>query len=177
MMLMWVLALTTLLASDVAETTNYLGQEETQHHLEKRELFKGPCAEDWFYFPSLKSCHRFFAVKKTWSDAEMMCNAQTHYANLATVNSPEQDEFIAKVINTVSKSSTRAWIGLNDLCKEGTFKWIDGTRLGYQHWSDTQPDNRYGHEDCVILNYFKEGSWNDVECGSGYGFVCYYHLP
>ncbi|XP_055509216.1 snaclec alboaggregin-A subunit beta'-like isoform X2 [Leucoraja erinacea] len=116
MMLVWVLVLTALLASDVAET-NSLGLEETQHHLEKRELVKGPCDEDWFYFPSLKSCHRFFSVKKTWSDAEVMCNAQPHYANLVTVNSKEHDTFIVKVIGTVSDEKTPAWIGLNDLCK------------------------------------------------------------
>ncbi|XP_055509215.1 C-type lectin BpLec-like isoform X1 [Leucoraja erinacea] len=175
MMLVWVLVLTALLASDVAET-NSLGLEETQHHLEKRELVKGPCDEDWFYFPSLKSCHRFFSVKKTWSDAEVMCNAQPHYANLVTVNSKEHDTFIVKVIGTVSDEKTPAWIGLNDLCKEGIFTWIDGKSSLYRQWSSSQPNNHEDNENCVLINFYRKRSWNDEVCGKGYGFVCSYLL-
>ncbi|XP_032895849.1 uncharacterized protein LOC116985273 isoform X2 [Amblyraja radiata] len=70
MMLVWVLVLTTLLASDVAGTSNSLGLEETQHHIEKRDVGKKDCKVDWVYYPPLKSCFRFFCDNRTWTNAE-----------------------------------------------------------------------------------------------------------
>ncbi|XP_055509223.1 uncharacterized protein LOC129707851 [Leucoraja erinacea] len=112
MMLVWVLVLTALLASDVAETTDSLEPEVTQLHLEKRGLVNGPCAENWFYYPALSSCYRFFPQELTWLDAETFCNLQQSYGHLATVALSDQNTFINNVIGTVSKA--HAWIGLND---------------------------------------------------------------
>ncbi|XP_078264266.1 alpha-N-acetylgalactosamine-specific lectin-like [Rhinoraja longicauda] len=178
MMLDWVLVLTALLASDVAGLTDSLGPEENQHHIEKRKIIKGPCAEKWFYFASSMSCYRYFPIEKTWYDAEVLCNAQNRYGNLVTVNSKEHNAFIAKVILAVSKVGTSAWIGLSDNCKEGTFTWIDGSPLKHPQWGTAQPDNLKGLEDCVLTNYFRksDGTWNDTECGNGHGFVCSYNL-
>ncbi|XP_078264228.1 snaclec 1-like [Rhinoraja longicauda] len=117
MMLMCVLVLTALLASDVAGTTDSLGPEETQQDLEMRALSEGPCAENWFYFPKLRSCYQFFSHNKNWSDAEAFCKQQAHYGHLATVTSSEHDTFITNVIAAVIKGNPFAWIGLNDRCE------------------------------------------------------------
>ncbi|XP_078264214.1 alpha-N-acetylgalactosamine-specific lectin-like [Rhinoraja longicauda] len=148
MMLMWVLVLTALLASDVAETTDSLGPEETQQDLEMRGLSEGPCAENWFYFPKLTSCYQFFSHKRTWSDAEAFCKQQTHYGHLATVTSSEHNTFITNM----SKGKPYTWIGLNDRSQEGTFTWIDGSPSSYRHWTHNQPDNHQGNEDCAHIH-------------------------
>ncbi|XP_078264205.1 uncharacterized protein LOC144598185 [Rhinoraja longicauda] len=144
MMLMWVLVLTALLASDVAETTDSLGPEETQQDLEMRALSEGPCAENWFYFPKLTSCYQFFIHKRTWSDAEAFCKQQAHYGHLATVTSSEHNTFITNM----SKGKPYTWIGLNDRSQEGTFTWIDGSPSSYRQWIGNQPDDQQGNEDC-----------------------------
>ncbi|XP_078264240.1 C-type lectin LmsL-like [Rhinoraja longicauda] len=172
MMLMCVLVLTALLASDVAGTTDSLGPEETQQDLEMRALSEGPCAENWFYFPKLGSCYQFFSHKKTWSDAEAFCKQQAHYGHLATVTSSEHNTFIINVIAAVIKGNPFAWIGLNDRCEEGTFTWIDGSPSSYRHWGGNQPDNHEGNEDCAHTDY--DGLWNDLPCGVTIGFVCSY---
>ncbi|XP_078251380.1 C-type lectin mannose-binding isoform-like [Rhinoraja longicauda] len=171
MMLMCVLVLTALLASDVAGTTDSLEPEETQQDLEMRALSEGPCAENWFYFPKLTSCYQFFSDNKTWSDAEAFCKQQAHYGHLATVISSEHDTFITNVIAAVIKGNPFVWIGLNDRCEEGTFTWIDGSPSSYRHWNRNQPDNQR-NEDCGHTHY--NGAWNDLPCDRKIGFVCSY---
>ncbi|XP_032895848.1 snaclec 5-like isoform X1 [Amblyraja radiata] len=125
MMLVWVLVLTTLLASDVAGTSNSLGLEETQHHIEKRDVGKKDCKVDWVYYPPLKSCFRFFCDNRTWTNAEEFCKHQPHSAHLASVSSNEHNMFLKKMIAAESYGSPKIWIGLNDILRTGDFGVID----------------------------------------------------
>ncbi|XP_032895245.1 lectin-like [Amblyraja radiata] len=176
MMLVWVLVLTALLANDVAETTDSLEREVTQHHLEKRDIVKGSCAEKWFYYPTLCSCYRFFPQKLTWLDAEKFCNQEQNYGHLATVISSDHNTFINNMIGAVSKEKPHAWIGLNDRCQEGNFRWADGSSYIYNNWSSGEPNNYGGVEDCVTVNRYGDGTWNDVKCDISLPFVCSYKL-
>ncbi|XP_072923105.1 C-type lectin mannose-binding isoform-like isoform X2 [Hemitrygon akajei] len=176
-MLVWVLVVTALLVSDVAGTHNSLELERTQQHREKRELSRGPCDEKWFYFPPLNSCYRFFSDKKTWEEAEDFCNQDTHCGQLASVTSSEHNTFISKVISTVANTHPLTWIGLNDICKEGIYTWIDGTPYTYSRWGKDQPDDYKENEDCVHVHYsYQNGvsNWNDLPCEEQHSFVCAY---
>ncbi|XP_072097533.1 C-type lectin BpLec-like [Mobula birostris] len=175
MMLVWVLVVTALLVSDVTGNTNALEMEERLDNL--HSLHQGRCEENWFYFAPLNSCHRFFHAKKTWKEAGEFCNRFPHYGNLATVISAEHNKFVAKVISTADASKPFAWIGLNDIWKEGAYTWADGTCYTYRSWAKNQPDNHQGTEDCVHIQYFSgSATWNDFPCGSRIGFVCAYKL-
>lgn len=63
------------------------------------------------------------------------------------------------------------WIGLNDITKEGTFRWADESDLIYTKWASNQPDNRYGYENCVEMAV-DGGNWEDTSCGKQLPFVC-----
>jgi hypothetical protein len=65
------------------------------------------------------------------------------------------------------------WIGANDRNNEGTWIWADGTPFGYTNWYAGEP-NDAGGEDCVGINYGRDGSWNDYNCETRLGFVCAY---
>ncbi|XP_055509213.1 lectin-like [Leucoraja erinacea] len=175
MMLVWVLVLTALLASDVAETTDSLGSEKTQNHLEKRDIVKGPCDEDWFHYPTLNSCYRRFSDKKTWSDAKVFCNHQPHSGHLATITSSDHNIFINNVIYAVNNKKPSTWIGLNDRCEERNFTWTDGSASSYRHWLLGEP-NDINSEDCVVINFREVGVWNDISCVLKHDFVCSYKL-
>lgn len=68
-----------------------------------------------------------------------------------------------------------AWIGLNDLAREGEFTWDRNVRLNikkYLNWSDGEPNNANGEEDCCNLN--PDGSFNDYFCTANLPYVCEY---
>ncbi|XP_078275517.1 C-type lectin-like [Rhinoraja longicauda] len=152
MMLVWVLVLTALLASDVAEMTNTLGPEETQQDLEIHDLVKGQCDENWLYYYPSSSCYRLFSDKRTWSDAEAFCNRQHESGHLATVHSSDHNKYIINLIVAATERNERTWIGLNDRENEGTFTWIDGSSQSYRNWLSGEP-NHSGNEDCVEINF------------------------
>ncbi|XP_059844459.1 alpha-N-acetylgalactosamine-specific lectin-like [Hypanus sabinus] len=123
--------------------------------LELEEPLSKPqdCDEGWFYFPSLNSCYRYFNVTRTWQEAEEFCNQLPYYGNLATVTSDEHNTFISNVVRAVDASKPWTWIGLNDIWKEGTFSWVDGTSYTYRNWIESQPDDYRGNEDCVHIKF------------------------
>ncbi|XP_072921413.1 snaclec bitiscetin subunit beta-like [Hemitrygon akajei] len=120
MMLMWVLVVTTLLVSDVAGSIPTQKQENDPVDLEERwhiQLTQGRCDENWFYYPDVDSCYRYYSHQKTWKEAEEFCNQLHHYGNLATVTSDEHNRFVSRVISVVNRRNPWAWIGLNDIWK------------------------------------------------------------
>ncbi|XP_041453207.1 uncharacterized protein LOC121406254 [Lytechinus variegatus] len=66
------------------------------------------------------------------------------------------------------------FFGLDDLMKEGEFRWADGTLLsetGYFQWIPGNPDNNLGSEHCVERNVYHD-DWNDRSCSVKQRFVC-----
>lgn len=62
------------------------------------------------------------------------------------------------------------WIGGNDRKQEGTWRWADGSFVGYTNWRKGEPNNSGNNEDCVQLS--KDGRWNDNGCSKKYRFAC-----
>ncbi|XP_055007211.1 galactose-specific lectin nattectin-like [Boleophthalmus pectinirostris] len=102
------------------------------------------CADGWSKFGS--RCFKFFNVKKTWTDAEKSCHE--HCANLPSIHSLEEHNFIVNLIKTASGGDTRTWLGGSDAVQEGSWLWSDGTRWDYSRWYPNQPDNA-GGEHCA----------------------------
>ncbi|XP_055007210.1 galactose-specific lectin nattectin-like [Boleophthalmus pectinirostris] len=61
------------------------------------------CADGWSKFGS--RCFKFFNEKKTWTDAEKSCH--TVGANLPSVHSLEENNFILDLIKTATGSNSR----------------------------------------------------------------------
>ncbi|XP_055509544.1 snaclec alboaggregin-D subunit alpha-like [Leucoraja erinacea] len=107
MMLVWVLVLTALLASDVAGATGSLETEETS------SLIQGNCDPGWNYFE--RTCHRYYSEKRTWKSSLDACRELAHAQYLVTVTSAKHSKFIMQVIGKVEgacRAKPHAWIGL-----------------------------------------------------------------
>ncbi|XP_072097729.1 C-type lectin BpLec-like isoform X1 [Mobula birostris] len=157
-------------------TNNSLVLKRTQRDLENYRLFRGPCDENWFYFPPLNSCYRFFSDKRAWMAAEEFCNQLPHSGHLASVMSRIHDNFISDVVGAVDESKPRSWIGLNDRSQEGDFTWIDGSLYSYRNWAQNEPNDHGHNEDCVTIHHSGEKRWNDLFCEDDESFVCAYEL-
>merc|ERR1711957_419240 len=80
----------------------------------------------------------------------------------------KQNAHLAKMLKKANVSA--AWIGLNDMRKEGSYKWM-GVAKGnnFRSWNKGEPNN-VRNEDCVEM--FQSGKWNDLKCATKRPFFC-----
>lgn len=80
------------------------------------------------------------------------------------------------------------WIGLQDLVKEGVFRWINGEKVqpDLEYWQPSEPNNVIAEwddansgQDCVgIVPPTEVGaenwlfSWDDIICGGKRHYIC-----
>ncbi|CAB1338813.1 unnamed protein product [Coregonus sp. 'balchen'] len=118
------------------------------------------CPPGWSSFNN--RCFKYFATQLDWADAESYCVNQG--ANLVSVNSKGEFDFVKNLIHGFDPAESFTWIGLSDLHKEGRWMWSDGSKLVDTFWSPKEPTNGDGMENCVHTNNLKEKLWNDVFC-------------
>jgi hypothetical protein len=135
-------------------------------------------------------CYYFAHYPASWEDASSTCNSLG--GALATINSQEEDDFIANHLSTELTGNLDYWIGLNDVDTGeniGPFSWADGETTytegnSYSHWLTGEPNNAangLGRGDCVRICPAGE-SWGYATaggCPGGYwgDFLCDYELP
>ncbi|XP_052760024.1 macrophage mannose receptor 1-like [Mya arenaria] len=112
-----------------------------------------------------KSCYELLHNQVTWGHAEQLCKqAGGHLANIGDAS---EQAYIQDFM--MRHNPNRAvWIGLNDHRTEGQFHWTNGAAVTYTNWIAGHQDNFLNHniEDCVALVPYKNGTWDDIPCGS-----------
>ncbi|KAI8514104.1 hypothetical protein Bbelb_084280 [Branchiostoma belcheri] len=141
-----------------------------------------PCNSGWSEYKN--NCYKLFKDKVDWSTANGRC--KRHGANLASVGSAGENNFIAHLITDAPKGSLRylVWFGLT-LGVDGQWKWTDGSRVSYTNWAKHEPGrNVFGRkEKCgniyskesnnwILRSKGKKGEWNDDDCFSHFSYVC-----
>merc|ERR1712142_764444 len=117
------------------------------------------------YNREIRRAFKIHNAEKNWQDAQRTC--QEEGGNLVTVDTPE--------INNILKSKRELmWIGASDLNPEKTFVWTNGKSLKYTNWKAGQPS---GDGDCVEVNFYKPGLWNDKPCHVSRKFMCERGFP
>ncbi|XP_019205938.1 lactose-binding lectin l-2-like [Oreochromis niloticus] len=130
------------------------------------KLLRGNCPAFWYSFNS--RCYKYVSARMTWADAELHCVSQG--ANLASIHSLEEHQFVKVLISNFDPTEGYTWIGLTDLHKEGGWMWSDGSPVDFTYWTSNQPDNMGGNEHCVHKNFGMK--WNDNRCSESFPFVC-----
>uniref|UniRef100_A0A3P8NI13 C-type lectin domain-containing protein n=1 Tax=Astatotilapia calliptera TaxID=8154 RepID=A0A3P8NI13_ASTCA len=104
-----------------------------------------------------------FQEEKSWQESRQDCLQKG--ADLVIINSQEEQNFV----NQLNKY---LWIGLTDSETDGTWKWVDGTRMTTSYWNSGEP-NGLKNENCgQIKNYNSKNSWNDEKCSILHSWVC-----
>jgi len=104
---------------------------------------------------------------QTWADARAQC--QERGGELASITS--EDEGLAFQRATLGLQWASWWLGLSDQEAEGTFVWADGEPVTFAPWSDGEPNDSGGREDCAQVVPWS-GRWNDLDCARTLPFVC-----
>ncbi|XP_033972086.1 lactose-binding lectin l-2-like [Trematomus bernacchii] len=132
------------------------------------KLERGSCRPFWYSFNN--RCYKYIATDMDWADAELHCVSEG--ANLVSIHSREEDNFVKSLIKNYDPTEGWTWIGLSDTQKEGRLMWSDGCAAKFVSWSSGQPDNTGGTEDCVHTNYGPVNKWNDLPCSNTHPSVC-----
>jgi len=103
-----------------------------------------------------QSCYLLSSDEAGWIGARDACREWG--GELATIQSRQEDDFLTP------RPSVDTWIGANDRANEGIFVWADGTPVTFFNWSQAQPDNFEGQENCVEIRVL-DRNWNDRPCG------------
>uniref|UniRef100_A0A3Q0STL8 C-type lectin domain-containing protein n=1 Tax=Amphilophus citrinellus TaxID=61819 RepID=A0A3Q0STL8_AMPCI len=136
----------------------------------KLQLGNG-CPMFWWNYND--RCYKYVATHMTWADAEIYCLSEG--ANLVSVHSEDEHNFVKSLIQNFDHAGGLTWIGLSDKHKEGTWMWSDGCPLHFVNWSPTQPDNEGGNENCGHTNVVIDKKWNDYKCDIALPSVCATH--
>lgn len=109
------------------------------------------------------SCYLASSQDATWLDALESC--ESWGGSLVKIDSREEDDLLGE------RMTTTFWIAASDRVQEGQVFWSGGAPLLFTNWSQGQPDDFQGREDCVVKTA-PAGTWNDRPCGNVNPFVC-----
>ncbi|KAJ8398185.1 hypothetical protein AAFF_G00430290 [Aldrovandia affinis] len=105
--------------------------------------------------------------EKRYLDAEVYC--QGRGGHLAMPKDEGANTAVAAYITQAGLS--RAYIGINDLDREGHFAYIDRSPMTtFSRWREGEPNDAYEDEDCTEM--VASGVWVDVACHLTMYFVC-----
>uniref|UniRef100_UPI003AAE4153 galactose-specific lectin nattectin-like n=1 Tax=Centroberyx gerrardi TaxID=166262 RepID=UPI003AAE4153 len=111
------------------------------------KLQRGSCPMFWYSFSG--RCYKYVATDMNWADAELHCVSQG--ANLVSVHSAGEFNFVQNLIHNFDPAMGFTWIGLSDIHKENGWMWSDGSKVVFTRWYAGQPDNYQQSEHCVSL--------------------------
>lgn len=132
------------------------------------KLMRGGCPMFWFSYNG--RCYKYVATLMTWADAEQHCVSQG--ANLVSIHSLEEENFVKTLIRNFDPAQGTNWIGLSDAQKDGIYFWSDGSKFTFRFWNTGEPNNAGGYEPCVHTNWGSARKWNDKVCTDRYASVC-----
>ncbi|XP_056255663.1 lactose-binding lectin l-2-like, partial [Seriola aureovittata] len=144
-----------------------LGAESPSDEHEGK-LQRGNCPMFWFSFNG--RCYKYVATHMSWADAELNCVSEK--ANLVSIHSLNEHNFVRSLIKNFDHAEELTWIGLSDAHKEGKWMWSDGCAVKFTLWSVGQPDNSGGSQQCVVNNDLSDHKWNDGRCSLTIPSVC-----
>uniref|UniRef100_A0A668V075 C-type lectin domain-containing protein n=1 Tax=Oreochromis aureus TaxID=47969 RepID=A0A668V075_OREAU len=145
-------------------------ENQVKHQLDDHrvQLLRESCPMFWYSFNG--RCYKYVATHMSWADAELYCVSQR--ANLVSIHSNEEEEFVKSLIKNFDHAERWTWIGLSDLHKEGRWMWSDGCAVSFVYWHAGQPDNGGTNEHCVHTNLLDLKKWNDRTCSLILPSVC-----
>ncbi|NES08337.1 MAG: hypothetical protein F6K22_39660, partial [Okeania sp. SIO2F4] len=135
--------------------------------LERQKEERLKLSEDYDYFENPDNSSRyFFTEPKNWQAAQE--EAQKVGGNLVTIRNQQEQDFLRQNVG-----GQGVWIGLNDIEREGHWRWASGEPITYTHFYPGEPNNRKGREDVVEFNHPRSSSglWNDTTNSPRRGLV------
>lgn len=108
--------------------------------------------------------HRYKVLNNAVNYDEAMERCAADGAHLVQIDDAAENSYVDQLLD-----GSTAWIGLNDLDREGTYGWVTRSPGMFRAYAPSEPNDN-GTEDC--FNMRSDGLWNDDGCDSQYVGVC-----
>ncbi|XP_068112000.1 pulmonary surfactant-associated protein D-like isoform X2 [Hyperolius riggenbachi] len=122
-----------------------------------------------FFKGAAKSGTKIFVsngVEANYNDTMNICAKDG--GQLAT---PQNAEENAAVLNVRNQFGVHAWMGINDIKIEDTYRYLNDEPIIYSNWMTGEPNNNKGpNEDCAEI--WDNGGWNDELCNLSRLVIC-----
>uniref|UniRef100_A0A674IUI9 C-type lectin domain-containing protein n=1 Tax=Terrapene triunguis TaxID=2587831 RepID=A0A674IUI9_9SAUR len=129
---------------------------------------KGDCGGRGKQSPTGSAGEKTFETNGSEGDFETS-NATCSQAG-GLIASPRNSAENSAIQQIVVRHNKAAYIGINDIQTEGSFKYLNGEAIGYSNWAPGEPNNVGGIEDCVEV--YPDGRWNDKSCNDKRLIIC-----
>uniref|UniRef100_A0A3Q3MEK2 Mannose receptor, C type 1b n=1 Tax=Labrus bergylta TaxID=56723 RepID=A0A3Q3MEK2_9LABR len=134
-------------------------------------IFPGVCPEDTTveyqqtasWLPFKGHCYLFMTEEIEWADAASSC--VRHGGILASIEDPEEQQFIKSNVEIFQDSVSAFWVGLFKTHK-GKWLWLDKTVMDYTNWGPDEPENDYGEIGA------SDGAWRTGRRWHDRGYIC-----
>ncbi|XP_070822993.1 C-type lectin domain family 4 member M-like [Chaetodon trifascialis] len=131
-----------------------------------------PCLDGWVLFQL--SCYRFidntyYHYWRTWQGSRNDCRYMK--ADLAVIDSQEEQEFINNHTEKYDDDNHGYWIGLSSNEVEGTWTWVDGSNVTLTYWKTSEPGYRVS---CALTLSQADplANWHKVSCDMRNRWIC-----
>jgi Lectin C-type domain len=113
-----------------------------------------------------KHQYQVVLTKLSWHEAKEACEKAG--GHLVIINNASENKYIEKLL-----AGRDAWIGCTDEVEEGTWLWVDGSKVTYAGWDPgpPEPNAAWDDEDYGVIRT-SEGLWNDSQPGECGAYVC-----
>ena len=143
-------------------------EQSTCHH--ERNIVSLCLAVVWHSFQ--ENYYLIGRSGRTFEDAEQICQGLGIESHLASLQSPEENEFVTQLVNS---STGTFWIGAM-LLRTSTpqlspfiYVWADNSAWRFDNFQPGQPDDHLGEEDCLAT---VNGEWIDAQCSFKLPYIC-----
>ncbi|XP_030627762.1 secretory phospholipase A2 receptor [Chanos chanos] len=122
--------------------------------------------EPWVFY---RGAEYFLANQPfPWESVSFACSIMG--ADLLSIHSKEELNFIRERMGKLPQGSTEWWIGLAANSGTNAFRWTDGTPFDYENWSK-EISNKAPQQKCVYMSSVS-GEWSPGSCADLHGYVC-----
>ncbi|KAJ8245954.1 hypothetical protein GJAV_G00262100 [Gymnothorax javanicus] len=131
------------------------------------EVEEGSSSKEWVTFQ--QADYKFFDHSATWYQAQRICS--WHQASLASVHSPEEQNFVSQLLRKPKGASQEWWVGLSTNENDGRFRWSDNSVLNYVSWARGRPRPVGRERKCISMDVDRR-EWSDQKCHRDLPYVC-----
>ncbi|XP_028835601.1 lymphocyte antigen 75 isoform X2 [Denticeps clupeoides] len=97
----------------------------------------------------------------TMEDAKRFCGKLDSSAQLLTIKSEEENQFVSDYVSENPHITNRIWLGLDWNAKDQKISWVDGSSLDFSKWKSAALT---GVDSCAALLSAHGGVWAAVSC-------------
>ena len=109
----------------------------------------------------------------SYADAKAYCEARGQ--TLARVDAKAVAKQLARAAHALREDDF--WVGLDDLEREGRYRYADGERISRGLWAKGEPDHYSCGQSCAALEDDGGGKLRDLHCATPNPFICSRAVP